>query len=658
MPRHLAAIMFTDIVGYTELAQTDEKGALKLAKEQQRLVRPILATHAGRKVKSMGDGLLLEFDNALDAVQCGVEFQRVVRERNAETKAGPLRIRIGIHLGDIQRNGTDILGDAVNIASRLEPLAEVGGICISEDVYSQVRNKVPYPIESMGPRNLKGVRAPVHVYRVGLAGASPAGAARTSDLPRIAILPLVNISPDPNDAYFADGLTEEMISTLAQAGGLRVISHTSVNQYRGTTKSVAQIGSELGADHVLEGSVRKAGDQIRIAVQLIDARTDEHRWAQTYDRKLENIFAIQADVAERAAEALKVRLLPAERDAIHESPTSNLAAYQYYLRGLQSHRSITDSGASADRIDRETQHFLERAIKEDPEFSAAHSLLATHLIAVAGMTRDPKEAFARARELVTRALDLSPVSSEAHTAQGNLAMQADQDWPRAEREFQRAIALNPSSSAAHSWYGYLLRTLQRFDEAAKEDRLAIELDPLWVLPWYQLMAGFECTCEWDAALETSTKMLETFGETPGVVFGRAWALSRMGRVREATVLMESLKGQPDLVTRSNRASVLSLLGDHEETRALIADWEAGKIREYASPFGAAERYAVMGETEKALALLERTQREGNTLLWANYLDVEFDVIRDDPRFVALLRELKVPTTISRPYWRAPPSRKG
>jgi adenylate cyclase len=654
MSRQLAAIMFTDIAGYTQLAQSDEAGALRLLKEQEKLVRPLLATHSGRKVKGLGDGLLLEFENALDAVECAVEFQRAVRDRNSRDEVRPLSIRIGIHLGDVQRSGTDILGDAVNIASRIEPLAEVGGICLSEDVRSQVQNKVPYPMESVGQRNLKGIRSPVHVYRVVLPWAQPVGSVKASEFPRIAILPLTNISPDPNDAYFADGLTEEMISTLAQVRGLRVISHTSVNQYKGTTKSVAQISAELGADHVLEGSVRKAGDQIRIAVQLIDARTDEHRWAQTYDRKLENIFAIQADVAESAAEALKVRLLQSEREAIRESPTSNLVAYQYYLRGLEAHRGITDAGSSAEKVDRETQHYLERAIQEDPEFSAAYSALATHLIAVAGITRSAKGPFARARELVARALALNPNSSEAHTAEGNLAMQADQDWSRAEKEFQRAIALNPSSSPAHCWYGYLLRTLQRFPESVDEDRRAIEMDPLWILPWFQLGAVYENTHDWKAYVELVGKMTETFGDGPGVVFSRAWGLARTGRAQEAIEAIERLRALPDFVSRRNRATVLAQLGDLEEMRALVADREAGKIRGYTSPFILAADYAALGEKEKTLALLEREQREGDRFLWAHYQDVQFDSIRDDPRFITLLEEMNLPTTLFRPPARTSP----
>ena len=265
--------MFTDLAGFTPLAQADEAGALRLLKEQEKMIRPILETHRGRKVKSMGDGLLIEFLNALDTVECGVDLQRQAHERNAREGAQPLQLRVGIHLGDVQQRGTDIFGDAVNIASRIEPLAEPGGVCLSDPVYVQVRNKVPYQLEKLGPKSLKGVREPIDVYRIVLPWAKEEAPAPGPSPPRLAVLPLVNISPDPRDDYFAAPLTEELITVLSQIRGLRVISRTSVNQNKGTTKPLALIGSELGADSVLEGSVRKAGDRLRIAVQLIDTRT-------------------------------------------------------------------------------------------------------------------------------------------------------------------------------------------------------------------------------------------------------------------------------------------------------------------------------------------------------------------------------------------------
>ncbi|HYB77722.1 MAG TPA: adenylate/guanylate cyclase domain-containing protein, partial [Thermoplasmata archaeon] len=304
MTRRLAAIMYTDVVGFTASAQANEADALARLREQEGIVRPLFKPYKGREIKSTGDGFLIEFESALGALECAVEIQRRMRERNSRKPGLPLELRIGIHVGDVEESGGDIFGDAVNVASRIVPLADPGGICLSGQVFDHVQNKVALQLDKLSAPALKGVRGRMDVYRVVLPGAFEERSEGGSALPRIAVLPLANISPDPKDEYFAEGLTEELITVLSQLKGLRVISRTSVNQYRGTSKTVAQIGTELGADSVLEGSVRKAGDQLRIAVQLIDPRTDEHRWTQTYDRKLENVFAIQAGVAERTATAL------------------------------------------------------------------------------------------------------------------------------------------------------------------------------------------------------------------------------------------------------------------------------------------------------------------------------------------------------------------
>jgi adenylate cyclase len=654
MARRLAAIVFTDIAGYTSIAQADEAAALRLLREQEKIVRPLLESHRGRKVKSMGDGLLLEFENALDAVECGVALQRQLYDRNSREGSKPLQLRVGIHLGDVQRQGTDILGDAVNIASRIEPLAEPGGVCLSEQVFAQVRNKVPYTLENLGPKTLKGVRDPVNVYRVMLPWAVEGAAPSPSTYPRIAVLPLTNISPDPRDEYFADGLTEELISMLSQVRGLRVISHTSVNQYKGTSKSVAQIGSELGVASILEGSVRKAGDQLRIAIQLIDTRTDEHRWAETYDRKLENVFAIQADVAERAAGALKVELLRSEREAIEEKPTSDMEAYASFLRAIQlSHSFFAGTTEDTRKVDLKAEGEYEDALRRDPNFSAAMSGLATHLIAVAGITRPPKPLFARARELVTKALELNPNSSDAHTAKANLAMQSDRDWARAEAEFQQAIVLNPSSSGARLWYGYLLDVLQRFPEAKKQTLAAIDLDPLWPLARFQFIAHLDHGGEFDAAVELRKKIYEREPDNVVLRWGLGFSYARAGRPQEALELLESPADVSDLGARTVHAMAMLVLGRPEEFRKLATDLEQGRLPGYFSDPVIAGGYAALGERERAFHFLERDSTEGDRILWANYQELVFDSIRDDPRFVALIRAMGLPTTLGRPLVKLP-----
>ena len=647
MSRRLVAIMFTDIAGYTAMAQADEAGALRLLREQHQLIGPVLETHRGRQVKSIGDGLLIEFPNALDAMECAMDVQQRVHERNARGDTPALRLRVGIHLGDVQEEGADILGDAVNIASRIEPLAEPGGVSVSFPVYDQVHNKVACEFEKLGPKRLKGIRDPVEIYRILFPWSAPGGTPGGPLLPRIAVLPLANISPDSSDAYFADGLTEELISVLSQIKSLRVISHTSVNQYKGTTKPVAQIGSELGADTVLEGSVRKAGDQLRIAVQLIDARTDEHRWSQTYDRKFENVFAIQAQVAEQTASALKVELLRSERAALRERPTAKLPAYEAYLRGLSASRGFDYRVES----DRQAVEYFESAIREDPRFAAAYAALANHLIMVEGTTRSADEVFPKARRLATAALDFDPDSAEGHTALGNLAMQADLDWTRAEAEFDQAISLNPSSSEAHCGLAILFITLQRYDEAKKHLLAAIQVDPLRRTPREWMLGLAEAQGDWESTLRHAQYLAATFNATlPEVLLSQialTWAYAYAGRVEDAMQTQAAWADVPHPLARVSHALLLAYLGSPLELRSSFD--ELAKISHVETRFKNFEAlaYAVLHENDKALACLEASFQRGENPFWYSYSGPLWDPIRDDPRFIALLRAMRLPTSSPR-----------
>ena len=462
---------------------------------------------------------------------------------------------------------------------------------------------------------------------------------------RVAVLPLTNISPDPRDEYFADGLTEELISVLSQIGGLRVIARTSVIQYKGATKPIGQIGSELGVGSVLEGSVRKAGTQLRITMQLIDVRTQEHRWAKTYNRKLENVFAIQADIAEQTAASLKVELLQAESANLHARPTSSLAAYESYLRGIQASRRL-EANFHPD-ADYEAEQQFEKAIREDPRFSAAYAQLSAHLSFVAGDNRPMKQVLPRARQMLARALELNPNTIHAHSAKGLLAMNLDQDWEGAEAEFQQEIAQTPSDASAHENYGFLLSILQRFEEAKKQFRFAIELDPLWLRPRILLATAFDYSGDVSSAISYLLKLKETFGDGQEIDRRLAFFYADAGQPEEALKIVEAWAGTRDPFLRNTRAFVLARMGNLVEARAFITEWMGGQTASHVNLVRVALRSAAIGESEKALALLERDMREGDRLLWAYYQFPEFDSIREDPRFVALLRELKLPTTLGR-----------
>lgn len=608
-----------------------------LLQEQEELVRPIVAEHEGREVKSTGDGFLVEFDSALKATQCAIEIQRQVHQRNDRKGSTPLQLRIGIHLGDVEQRGNDIFGDAVNIASRIEPVAEPGGICCSNAVQEQVRNKIPERLEKLPSMALKGLQSPMDVYRVVLPWVVPEAPVEKSGQPRLAVLPLANISPDSKDEYFADGLTEELIASLSKIRGLRVIARTSVGQYKSTSKTVAQIANELGVSSVLEGSVRKAGNRLRITLQLIDAGSQDHIWSDSYDRELDDVFTIQTDVAQRTAGALQLELLGPEGGSIRKEPTANLTAYDCYLRGLYA------SGDGSVSEVTEAMKYFEEAIRRDPNFSLPYARLADSYIVLSSETMSPTEAFSRAKELIAKALQLDPESSDVHAAMGNLALQQDQDWVMAEREFKRAISLNPSNINARQWYAQVLRVLGRFDEAIEELNAGIELDPLTRLPLNGLWFVHQLRGDDAIALNLAEKLRELAPHSPFSHLRLAYSCGRSGRLEEARRELELVQGSLAEGMLPFKVAIQASLGQPEEARQWVNEREEGRSKKYVSTTDMALVYASLGEKEKVFDWLERDQQSGDRGLWNVYQMAAFDFLREDPRFKSLLSRMNLPT---------------
>ena len=635
--RRLVAIMFTDMVGSTAATQRDEASALVLLHEHEELLRPLFIAYQGREVKSMGDGFLVEFESALKATQCAVEIQRQIHERNAKKGAAPIQLRIGIHLGDVEQRGSDIFGDAVNIASRIQPVAEPGGICVSNAVQEQVRNKISDRLEKLPPTVLKGLQVAMDVYRVILPWDAAVPLSGGSPRTRLAVLPLANISPDPKDEYFADGLTEELITVLSKIRELRVIARTSVNSYKSATRSISQIGSELGVGSVLEGSVRKSGNRLRITLQLIDVVTQEHAWAESYDRELDDVFAIQGEIAEKTAGALRLELLGSERRSIRKKPTSDLPAYNLYLRGIHaSHGTSYETFAEA-------IEFLEEAIQKDPNFVAACTALANVYIGLAGETLAPGKAFARARELMAKSLQLDPDSSDAHLVRANLAAQDDLNWAVAEMEYKRAISLNPSGEQAHFWYAFLLRALQRYDEAIEEIRIATELDPLWPLLGYVLGDTYIASGDLKAGLAVAEGLRDRDPQNGEAHAFLCAIYLRSGQMDKARKELEMAVEPAALSAQVSRAALWARLGKPEEARRYVREFLDPAQTRYVGPWWLAGLYSCLGEKEAALEVLERDEKEGSKGgLWFHYQDTAFDPIRGDPRFRSLVKRLNLP----------------
>jgi adenylate cyclase len=631
--------MFTDMVGYSALAQSNEESALAVLQRHNRLLRPIFSKFRGREIKTVGDAFLVEFDSVLDATRCALDIQRVLHDFNASApEEWRIRIRIGIHVGDVVETGGDVLGDAVNIASRIESLADPGGVCLTQQVFDQVQNKISIPFVKLPPVMLKNIQVPMSVYKA-VQPWDPRPVANPVPVPEggrhLAVLPLANISPDPNDEYFADGLTEELISVLSHVQDLSVIARTSVTPYKSAPKSVAQVGVELGVDTVLEGSVRKAGNRIRITLQLIDVGTQRHIWASTYNRELDDVFAVQTDIAERTAEALRLELSKADRPRLREKPTEDLAAYDLYLRGLVATSEEYGEGIA------EAIRCFEEATTRDPNFSEAFAAWADLYVSKAGDYLPMREVMPRARALAARALELDPESSDGHMALGNIAFQFDLDWPRAESELRRAIAINPSNLPAHRIFGLLLIALDRFDEARDVFRRVMQLDPGGRPAGYMILVDL-ASGAYDAAIEYQEKEVHRESATVQTHIYLGLMYVTAGRRTDALRVADTLLTTANEVDRFDLALLNALVGRPDAARAMAASVERGEVKIYVSSTDLAMLYAALGEKGRALDLLEKDEREGDRVFWLYFRGPWFDSIRDDPRFIALIRRYGLP----------------
>ena len=481
MERRLAAILVADVVGYARLIRVDEEGTIAALKALRAdLIDPKLGEHNGRIVKLMGDGMLAEFPSVVDAVRAAVETQQAVAKHNSDLpKDKWIEFRVGINLGDVVIDGDDIQGDGVNVAARLEGLAEPGGICISAAVYDQVRDKLDMPFRDMGEQDVKNIDRPVRVWQwvagtaPGTAGApaSPAPLA-LPDKPSIAVLPFDNMSDEMDQEYFADGLTEDIITELSRFQTFFVIARHSTFVYKGKAVKVQDVGRELGVHYVVEGSVRKAGDRMRVVVQLIEAASGNHIWAERYDHDLTDIFDLQDEVTRSIVAAIPGRLESADLNRIKRKRPEDMAVYDYVLRGKMHHHRITkDDNAEALRL-------LDKAIEMDPEFAEAYAWKACTLGQALGrgFGDNKEEIFAQNVEAVEKALSLDENNFECHWIMCEVRMMVDR-LEDAELHHQRAFDLNSNDPRVVAQRSELLTWLGRPLEGADWARQAMRLDP-------------------------------------------------------------------------------------------------------------------------------------------------------------------------------------
>src|SRR5881392_4249864 len=453
MERRLTAILAADVVGYSRLMGANESGTLAaLDALRTDFINPKLSEHQGRIVKLTGDGMLVEFPSVVNAVACAAELQRGIRKRNVGAPQDQrIEFRMGVNVGDVIVQGEDIFGDGVNVAARLESIATPGGITISGPVRDHIGNRLDLAFEDMGEQTLKNIETPIRVYRVHMQTPSAPGtrdkkAAQHEQVekPAIAVLPFNNMSGDPEQEYFSDGITEDIITDLSKVSGLFVVARNTAFIYKGKPIKVQQVGHELGVTFILEGSVRKAGSRVRVTGQLINANDGGHVWADRYDRDLTDIFAIQDEITHAIVEQLKVRLLPQEKKDIGETPTDSVEAYTYYLRGRQFlHRHSKSYYQLARRM-------FAKAVELDPAYARAYAGIAdcdSFLFLHYSAPVEIKGIF----ETSAKALALESGLAEAHASQA-LALSLEQRYEEAMAEFEKAIALDPNSFEGHYFY--------------------------------------------------------------------------------------------------------------------------------------------------------------------------------------------------------------
>jgi len=476
--RKLTAILSADVKGYSRLMGEDELSTIETLKKYRELIDTLTQQYRGRVIDSPGDNMLTEFSSVVDAVDCAVEIQKELKLKNDELpKNRRMEFRIGVNLGDVIKDGERIYGDGVNIAARIEGLAEAGGICISGTAFDQVESKLGLEFNYLGEQSVKNIKKPVRVYRVQMEGGfSDVETNRElplPDKPSIAVLPFENMSADPEQEYFSDGLTEEIITALSKVPQLFVIARNSTFTYKGRPMNVKQVGQELGVRYVLEGSVRKAGDRVRITAQLIDATTGNHLWAERYDRELKDIFALQDEITMKILTALQVKLTQGEQSLIAAGGTDNFEAYVRFLKGLEYFKRANKDGCLLAR------KMAQEAIALDPNYPRGYRLLATtHWVdVILGISTSPRQSLAKAAELYQKVIAMDPSDAPAHAFLGYVYTLMRQH-EKGIAEVEKAVTLNPNAADAQAYFGYILHYNGRHKEATQAINKAIRLNPI------------------------------------------------------------------------------------------------------------------------------------------------------------------------------------
>lgn len=565
--RQLATIMFSDIVGYSRMMNEDEQKAIRLRKEVERVIKHLAPKYDGEVIQFYGDGALIMFDSNVEAVQCAFLIQKTIHE------IGEIQIRIGIHVGDITLESGQIYGETVNIASRIETFCTPGAIMFSSRVYEDLRNQPEFVCKNLGLFRLKNIKRPLRMYAldhpaISVPDSRDLRGKGVRSQKSIAVMPFVNMSPEKENEYFSDGISEEILNTLSKEEALRVTARTSSFTYKDSKKDVREIGKELNVEYLLEGSVRRAGNRVRITAQLIHAPEGFHVLSETYDRTLDDIFAVQDEIALNISNLLRETLgLDSREEISHAYPTGDLNAYQDYLKGLFYWNRYDHNNA------RKALHFLDKAIKKDPSFAEAYAFksFAYSFLGGTGQIR-AESVFPLAIENAEKALSIQPQSVEANCAKGLVALFWEWDFIKAEGYFNKAKAIARQSAAFLYSYSIFLRAAGRFVEAVEVLEEAVVIDPVSFISNIYLAEAYATNKQYPEAFEQIKHAEELFPKHSYFQLTRAWLNVYQGKYEEALRIAREkvLKDDPvleDLVAL--RGLLWGLTGHMERARACM-----------------------------------------------------------------------------------------
>jgi adenylate cyclase len=638
--RKLLAIMFTDIVGYTSLMSSNEKYALKILQLSRNTLKPLIKQFHGEWIKEIGDGSLSTFSSALDAVSCAMEVQRALKD------TPDINIRIGIHVGDVVISKKDVFGTGVNIASRIESLAAPGSICISDAVYEHIRNQPGIKVFFIGERELKGVDHPIKIYSLtgselketdlGRAAIKqPSGARNT---PSIAVMPFANISNDPGQEYFCEGMAEEILNALAQVEDLFVVARTSSFIFKDRHEDVREIGRKLNVASVLKGSVRKEANLLRVTVQLINVNDGYLIWSERFEHSIENVFAIQDEISLKVVEKLKVELLGEKRKQLAQHSTENPDAYKLQLMGRYFLNKLT-----GESLHKAIQHF-KQAVNLDPLYGRAYSgLSSSYLILGYYGFRPETESFPEAKALALRAIEIDTTIAEAHSILGMVKFLFEWEWNEAEKEFRYALKLNPNNANTRIMHALYLEAMGHHSESITEAKKAVELDPLsviclWHLGIILLRAGLQ-----EQADHCFLKILELVPDHHNALWLYGQSLVLQSKYDEG---IATLQKAVDLSDRNEM--ILAGLGwayaiasCRKEAIDVLTELQKRSKSKPVRAIIFAKIYSGLGDMDKTFDWLEKAYHEHNLPLVFIKTDETMENIRSDPRFHKLLERMRL-----------------